>query len=234
MPDQVTQQDRAKKLAGERAANFVKDGQIVGLGTGSTAFFSIVRLGERIREGLGIHGIPTSEASRTLATEQQIPLVDFRDTVSIDVTIDGADEVDGKFNLIKGGGGALLREKIVAQATATQIIVADDSKLKERLGSFALPVEVTPCGWQATGRRIEALGCEPVLRQTDERPFTTDNGNLILDCPFREIVDPNQLEQDLRSITGVVECGLFVGLTDRVIIGQGDGTIRELDTPAAS
>lgn len=223
--------DNAKKRAGEKAAEYVESGQIVGLGTGSTAYFAIVRLGALVREGLDIRGIATSESSAALAREQGIRLIDFSVTDRIDVTIDGADEVDRSFNLIKGGGGALLREKIVARATETQIIVADDSKLKSQLGAFPLPVEITPFGWQATRARIRGLGCEPQLRMTESDPFATDNGNNILDCPFEAIPDAAELERALRSIPGVVECGLFVALTDRVVIGKPDGTILELTEP---
>ena len=221
----------AKKLAGEKAATFVKEGQVVGLGTGSTAYFAILAIAERVREGLDVRGIPTSEASAQLARENGIPLIDFSQADRIDVTIDGADEVDAAFTLIKGGGGALLREKIVAAATDHQIIVADDSKLKVTLGAFALPVEVTPFGWQATRCAIGFLGPQPVLREIGNDPFVTDNGNYILDCPFEAITAPGELETALRSIPGVVECGLFVGLTHRVIIGNSDGTIQELAEP---
>lgn len=223
--------DSAKKRAGERAAEYVENGQIVGLGTGSTAYFAIVRLGELVREGLEIRGIPTSETSATLAREQGIPLIDFSVADRIDITIDGADEVDRSLNLIKGGGGALLREKIVARATTTQIIVADDSKLKPELGAFPLPVEITPFGWQATQSRIRALSCDPELRMMNSDPYVTDNGNYILDCPFETIKNAAALETELRSIPGVVECGLFVGLTNRVIIGNTDGTLLELSEP---
>jgi ribose 5-phosphate isomerase A len=224
--------EKAKKLAGERAADLVESGQVVGLGTGSTAYFAIMRLAERVSSGLEIRGIPTSEASATLARDNNIPLISFSDTVSIDITIDGADEVDAAFNLIKGGGGALLREKIVAGATQKQIIVADESKLKKTLGAFPLPVEVTRFGWEATTSHITELGCTPEIRIADGSPFVTDNGNFILDCPFPEIANPADLETALRSIPGVVECGLFVDLTDRVIIGKNDGTIEELTEPS--
>lgn len=220
--------ENAKKLAGEKAADRVESGQIVGLGTGSTAYYAIVRLSERIREGLDIRGIPTSEASAKLARDGNIPLIGFEDTTRIDVTIDGADEVDEAFNLIKGGGGALLREKIVAHATETQIIVADESKLKQTLGMFPLPVEVTPFGWQVTRSHIAELVDGVERRGTGDQPFITDNGNYILDCPFGVIENPAELERTLRSIPGVVECGLFVGLTHQVIIGKSDGTILEM------
>ncbi len=225
--------EQAKKLAGERAAEYVQSGQIVGLGTGSTAYFAIVKLGALVSAGLDIKGIPTSEASTDLAKECGIPLIDFSQTTKIDVTIDGADEVDSAFTLIKGGGGALLREKIVAHATRMQIIVADDSKLKQKLGAFPLPVEVTPFGWQATQSQIHDLGCEPVIRTSEDEHFVTDNGNFILDCPFGQIDEAARLEKALRSIPGVVESGLFVSLTDRVIIGNSDGSTTELSEPGA-
>lgn len=223
--------ETAKQLAGERAADYVREGQTVGLGTGSTAYYAIVRLGARVAEGLKIRGIPTSESSAALAREHGVPLVDFAQVDRLDVTIDGADEIDPGFNLIKGGGGALLREKIVAGATDHQIIVADDSKWKQVLGAFPLPVEITPFGWQATSRRIAELGVEPAIRPDGDDPFVTDNGNYILDCPFVRIPEPGALEASLRSIPGVVECGLFVSLTDRVILGRTDGTISELTEP---
>ena len=219
----------AKKLAGEAAADRVESGQIVGLGTGSTAYYAIVRLSERVRDGLDIKGIPTSEASDQLAREGSIPLIDFSETDRIDITIDGADEIDSDLNLIKGGGGALLREKIVAYATERQIIVADESKVKDTLGGFDLPVEITPFGWEVTRSHIAKLGVDPVVREKDGDTFVTDNGNWILDCPFGQIADAGRLEDDLLSIPGVVECGLFVGLTNEAIIGNNDGTILELN-----
>ena len=220
--------ESAKKMAGEKAAEYVQDGHVVGLGTGSTAYFAIVRLAEMVADGLSIRGIPTSESSAELARERHIPLIDFSEAARIDVTIDGADEIDGDFNLIKGGGGALLREKIVAAATSTQIIVADDSKVKKTLGAFPLPVETTSFGWDMTRRHIEQLGCQPQIRSLDGEAFVTDNGNLILDCPFECIDEPGKLESELRSIPGVVECGLFVGLTNKVVLGNADGSIQEL------
>jgi len=217
----------SKQLAGERAAQYVEDNMIVGLGTGSTAFFAIQTLGQRVAKGLKIKGIPTSEQSRRQALSEKIPLIDFDHTTHVDLTIDGADEIDPKFNLTKGGGGALLREKIVAQNSTTEIIIVDPSKRVQHLGAFPLPVEVIPFGWQATRNHISRLGCEPKLRLHKNAPFITDNGNYILDCDFQTILDPPTTEQALNIICGVVECGLFTGLTDRVIIGYPDGTIEE-------
>ncbi|MDE2997614.1 MAG: ribose-5-phosphate isomerase RpiA [Gemmatimonadota bacterium] len=220
-----------KRIAGERAAELVDDGMIVGLGTGSTAFYAIQRLGERVREGLRIRGVPTSEQSRIQAERERIPLVDFAETTRIDLTIDGADEIDPAFNLIKGGGGALFREKLVATASLREIIVADESKLKDRLGAFPLPVEVVPFGWQFVQSKLEALGCRAALRVRENRTFSTDNGNHILDCAFGPIEAPEDLERRIAAICGVVESGLFVGLAHRIVIGNADGTLEERDRP---
>ena len=236
MEDRVTMPDKTvaaspKQLAGERAADLVEDGMIVGLGTGSTAFFAIRKLGERVREGLRIRGIPTSELSRIQAEREGIPLIDFADTARIDLTIDGADEIDPAFNLIKGGGGALLREKLVATASLREIIVADESKLKDRLGGFPLPVEVVPFGWQFVRLQIEALGCRASLRVLQNTAFVTDNGNHIVDCAFGAIEDPADLERRIVAICGVVESGLFTGLAHHIVIGKADGTLEERARP---
>lgn len=216
-----------KQLAGERAAAYVKDGMIIGLGTGSTAFFCIQKLGQRVSEGLKIRGIPTSEQSRQQALREKIPLIDFDQVTQIDLTIDGADEIDPAFNLTKGGGGALLREKIVAKNSLAEIIVGGPTKLVTHLGAFALPVEVIPFGWQATMRHVAKLGCVPQLRMHCGAPYVTDNGNYILDCDFQKILDPESTEQTLNTICGVVECGLFTNLAQRIIIGYPDGHVEE-------
>ncbi|MBT3602461.1 MAG: ribose-5-phosphate isomerase RpiA [Candidatus Latescibacteria bacterium] len=216
-----------KQLAGERAAQYVEDDMIVGLGTGSTAFFTIQKLGQRIAQGLKIKGIPTSEQSRQQALAENIPLIDFDQTTHLDLTIDGADEIDPQFNLTKGGGGALLREKIVAQNSAIEIIVVDPSKWVKHLGAYPLPVEVVPFGWQATLKHIAQLGCKPKLRLLSNAPILTDNGNYILDCDFKTITDPPTTEKTINAICGVVECGLFTNLAHRVIIGHSDGTVEE-------
>jgi ribose 5-phosphate isomerase A len=216
-----------KQLAGERAAEYVKDDMIVGLGTGSTAYFTIRKLGQRVAEGLKILGIPTSEQSKQQALAEHIPLIDFDQVTHIDLTIDGADEIDPAFNLTKGAGGALLREKIVAKNSASEIIVGDPTKWVKHLGASALPVEVVPFGWQATRQHLAKLGCMPLLRLASQGPYVTDNGNYIIKCDFQEIVDPSTLEQEINKICGVVECGLFIGLACRIIIGHPDGTIEE-------
>ena len=221
-----------KQAAGERAADYVNNDMIVGLGTGSTAYFAIVRLAERVRdEGLGIRCIATSERSATLARELGISLTSFAEVLHVDVTIDGADEVDPAFNLIKGGGGALLREKFVASASETELIIVDEGKLKKRLGAFPLPVEVVPFGWQVTRQRLQQLGCEARFRSSNNDAFVTDNGNYILDCSFGAIDDPPALEREIVGTCGVVECGIFTGLATRIIIGKSDGSLEERTEP---
>lgn len=208
---------KEKQLVGEKAAEFVQEGMIVGLGTGSTVYYTLKRLGERVREGMKIQGIPTSIQTEKLAKEFGIPLTNFSEVEQIDVAIDGADEVDCHGNLTKGGGGALLREKIIAKAAKTFIVVADSSKLVDELGTFLLPVEVIPFGFSMTERHIRALGCSPEMRLKDGKPFVTDNGNYILDCNFPRIEQPETLEHQLNMIPGVVENGLFVGMADILI-----------------
>jgi len=206
-----------KQSVGEKAAEYVKDGMIVGLGTGSTVFYTIKKLGEMVRQGLAIKGIPTSIQTETLAREVGIPLVNFSEINRIDVAIDGADEIDSNLNLIKGGGGALLREKIIAKAANTFIVVADSSKIVETLGSFPLPVEVVPFGYEMTKKQIKELGIKPTLRQVNNQPYKTDNGNYIFDCEISSIFHTIELEQELNMIPGVVENGLFVKMADVVI-----------------
>jgi ribose 5-phosphate isomerase A len=226
MAEKVTQ-DRLKAMVGRAGAELVKDGDIVGLGTGSTAIHAIMRLGERVREGLHILGIPTSVGSERLAVEHKIPLTTLEDNPEINITIDGADEVDPNFDLIKGMGGALLREKIVAHATRQEVIVVDASKLVDRLGVLSpLPVEVARYGHSAVARKLAALGCQPVLRPQKgggPGPFVTDNGNHIYDCRFPGIDDAHDMEVRIDSIPGVVECGLFVGLAHVVLTASENG-----------
>ena len=206
-----------KQIVGEKAAEFVKDGMVVGLGTGSTVFYTIQKLGQLVKEGLSIKGIPTSVQTEELAKELGIPLTSFSEIESIDIAIDGADEVNSELELIKGGGGALLREKIIARAAKTFIVVADSSKRVGKLGAFRLPVEVIPFGYEMTEKHIRAIGLVPEIRLNRENPFITENGNYIFDCEISEHVQPERLERMLNMIPGVVENGLFVGMTDLVI-----------------
>ena len=215
----------AKEAAGRVAAELVCDGMLVGLGTGSTVHFVLERLAERIKsERLAVQGVPTSLDTERKARALGIPLVALDQVESLDLTIDGADEIDGRFDMIKGGGGALLREKVVAALSKSEVIVVERSKLVERLGvRFALPVEVVPFARATVARRIATLGAASTLRVRDGKTVLTDNGNEILDCRFPGgIADAAALERALDEIPGVVESGLFVGLCHTVVIG-GDG-----------
>jgi len=197
---------------------------IVGLGTGTTARFAVEALAHRIAQGLRFTGIPTSQTTAQQARSLRIPLTTLERHPQIDITIDGADEIHlPTLNLIKGRGGALLREKIVAVSSKELIIVADDSKLVDQLGlRMPVPVEVIPFGWQSTARQLERLGCKPVLRAA----FTTDEGHLILDCSFGRIADPGKLADELDSITGVVEHGLFLGMATHAYIATATGVVH--------
>jgi ribose 5-phosphate isomerase A len=225
----------AKRAAGERAAQFVTDGMIVGLGTGSTVHFALLGLAERIRrEGLSIRGVPTSFDTETKAEELGIPLVALSEVIEIDLTIDGADEVDPAFDMIKGGGGALLREKVVASVSRREVIIVDSAKLVDRLGvRFLLPLEVIPFARSVVAARLEALGATPTVRmRATGEPRRTDNGNEILDCRFPEgIEDAAALEIELASIPGVIESGLFVGLAHTLVIGGADGAVEVRERP---
>lgn len=223
-------QDDLKKRVAYEAINYIKDGMVVGLGTGSTMYYAIQSLGERIKEGLNIKGIPTSERTAEWARSNNIPLTDFSEVNHLDLVIDGADEVDENFQLIKGGGGALLREKIVANATDQFIVIIDESKYVQTLGKFKLPVEVVPFGWEVTAREIEALGCNATLRMDHNAIFLTDNDHYILDCDFKVINNPEKLNQDLISIVGVVETGLFINMARKVLISYSNsGKVIEMN-----
>lgn len=215
--------DDAKRNAAEHAIQFVSNGQVVGLGTGSTAAFAIQGLGRRVDEGLRMTGVATSKASEELAKRAGLTLLDLNDVKKIDITIDGADEVDPDLNMIKGGGGALTREKLVALSSERKVYVVDESKLVPRLGqSFAVPVEVLPFAWTVSARRLGELGCEPRLRIDRDSPFITDNGNYILDCRFTAIANSLELEKAIKLMPGVIESGLFVGIADVLVIAFGD------------
>ena len=215
--------DRPKQRAAERALDLIRDGQVIGLGTGSTAKFAIEGLGRLVRDGLSVKGVPTSVATERLARELAIPLVNLNEAGVVDVTLDGADEVDSDFNMIKGGGGALTREKLVALASVKRIILVDESKLVSRLGqSRLLPIEVLPFAWTLAARLLTGLGCVASLREHDGVPFVTDNGNHILDCAFGPIEDAATLEKRIKLLPGVIECGLFIGIADTLVIGFDD------------
>lgn len=214
----------AKQAAGEAAVQYVEDGMIVGLGTGSTVYYCLMKLAELVRDGLNIMGIPTSDATRTLALEQGIPLTNFRDHPVLDVVIDGADAVDPAFSLIKGGGAAHLREKLVASCAKKMVVVADASKRYQTFNGLPIPVEVVPFAWETTEHRIIQLGGHPKLRCSDNgQPIVTDNHNYILDTAFDVVEDAGQIHNGLKQLTGVVETGLFVGFASVVIYGNEDG-----------
>ncbi|BBH21291.1 ribose-5-phosphate isomerase A [Paenibacillus baekrokdamisoli] len=220
----------SKKLAAEHAVQFIKSGMIVGLGTGSTAHFAIHAIGARVQAGLTIQAIATSEQSEALARELEIPIVSFQEVNEIDLTIDGADEVDSDLNVIKGGGGALLREKIVASASRELIIIVDESKVVSQLGAFPLPIEVVPFGIEMTMKKLAALlECPLTVRQSGNKPFVTDNEHYIVDCHTGSIADAGKLTRELNMIPGVVENGLFIGMAAKVIVGYMDGAVRELN-----
>lgn len=216
-----------QQAAAEAAVRLVRNGMVVGLGTGATASFAIAALIRRTQhEGLQIRGVATSDRSEKQARAGGLTVVDFDDVSMVDITIDGADEIArGSLDLIKGLGGALLREKIVAAASKTLVIVAEARKLVDTLGGgVKVPVEVVPFGWQTTSARLVALGAAPALRLTAaETPFRTDENNLILDCDFGSIPDPAGLERALSCTVGVVETGLFIGMADVVLIGGATG-----------
>jgi ribose 5-phosphate isomerase A len=215
--------EELKRVAGCRAAEFIQDGMVIGLGSGSTARYATLHIAERLHKGSlrDMIAIPTSEDTARLAREHGIPLSTLDVYSEIEITIDGADEVDPDFNLIKGHGGFLLREKIVAGATRREIIVVDDSKLVERLGSrFAVPVEVVRFGWRQAERTLSRIARRVSLRLVGGEPRVTDEGNYILDCTFERIDDPRALSGEINNIPGVVENGLFVGMADMVVVAS--------------
>ena len=223
----ASQQNHYKKEAAQAAAQLVHNGMIVGLGTGTTAAYLVSELGRRVKEeGLRFTGVPTSERTAEQARSLGIPLATLADIKEIDLTIDGADEVQlGSLALIKGHGGALLREKIVASASKRMAVIVDETKLVKRLGgTLAVPVEVVPFGWEATARKLRAIGAGTEIRPgVDDKPYVTDGGHYILDCAFGPIADPKKVARELDETVGVVEHGLFLGLAKQVFVGRPGG-----------
>lgn len=215
-----------KKLVADKAIELVQEEMTVGLGTGSTAYWAIQKLGQRVRQGLNIKAVPTSIESERLAKKLGIPLAVLSKINEIDITIDGADEISHNLDLIKGGGGALLREKLVASISKQLVIIADETKWIRNLGAFPLPVEIVPFGWEITQKQIAKFGCTSKLRLTEGKTFITDNGNYILDCKFDEIHSPKELDIDLNVLPGVVENGLFVDMADIVYIAANTGSVK--------
>ena len=213
-----------KRLAAEKACEYIEDEMILGLGTGSTVDYALRKIGKMVNEGLKIKGIPTSFRTKKIAKEEKIPLTSLEENPEIDLTIDGADEVDSELRLIKGGGGALTREKMIAYYSKKVIIVIDETKVVKMLGiDFSLPVEVVKFGWTLTKEKLKEINCKVDLRKIMNNPYITDNSNYILDCEFDRIKEPEQLEIDINNIPGVVENGLFIGLADEVIVGSKQG-----------
>lgn len=217
-----------KRAAARRAAELVRDGMLLGLGSGSTAELWLAELAGRVRAGLRVRGVPTSRRTERLAQAAGLSLTTLEAEPRLDLAVDGADEVERQsLCLIKGRGGALLREKLVAAASDRRVIVVDQSKLVPALGRGPLPVEVVPFGWRQTLGRLEQLGAQVNLRQVDGRPFVSDEGNYVVDCAFGPIDDPAALAARIKALLGVVEHGLFVGLADRVVVA-GPGVVEEL------
>lgn len=212
----------SKKIAGEKAVEFIKDGMIIGLGTGSTVYYTINKLAEKVREGLGIKAVSTSSSTTKLATQLGIEIVPFDEVDYIDLTIDGADEVDNNLNGIKGGGGALLYEKLVASSSKKIIWVVDKSKMVSTLGKFPLPIEVIPFAHHQVFNKLKSLNLNPVLRKVDHSCYITDGEHYIIDLSLEKIESPYELDNTLRSIPGVVETGLFLNMADMVIVGNED------------
>ncbi|WP_200410977.1 ribose-5-phosphate isomerase RpiA [Virgibacillus salexigens] len=217
-----------KRAAGEAAVDYIVSGMTVGLGSGSTVDYMLDKLAEKVKEGLKVQGVPTSKKTEKLAKHLGIPIVDFATITKVDLAIDGADEVDPSFHLIKGGGGSLVREKIVDANAQQLIIIIDETKKVPQLGTYPLPIEIVPFGWQKTAEAIAAFGVEPKLRKLSEQDvFVSDNGNYILDCPFKLIEDPHSLHQQLKQLVGVIETGLFTSMADIVIAGE-EGKVEKL------
>ncbi len=217
----------AKKIAAEKAVEKIENDMVVGLGTGSTSYWAILKIAERVKEGLRLKAVASSVKSENLARDSGIEIIAFNKIKQLDITIDGADEVDKNKNLIKGGGGALLREKILAYNSKQVIIIIDDSKFSTIIGKFPLPIEILPFAANFTLGHLEALHCSAEIRQLDNKVYKTDNGNWIADCDFKEILDPVGLNEKIRSIPGVVETGLFPGnMVSSIIVGFEDGKIN--------
>lgn len=217
--------EKERELAAKEAVKYIKDNQIVGLGTGGTASYAIREIGEMIKKGLRIQGIPTSDKTRELAESLNIPLVNINTVSVIDITIDGADEFDENLILIKGGGGALLREKIVASLSREEIIIADSTKKVDVVGKFKLPIEIIPFASSYVLSQLKLLNGAGKIRMAAGVPFITDQGNHIIDADFGLIIDPVSLSGKLNDITGVVEHGLFINLASKVIMGSDEGVM---------
>jgi len=215
-------QNAEKKLAAEKAAEFVTDGMIVGLGSGSTVYFAIKKLGELVKSGLKFRAVSTSDSTTELAQSSGISLISIDETDNIDITIDGADEADKNFDGIKGGGGALLFEKIVALYSKKNIWIIDSGKMVDKLGKFPLPVEVVPFGYKRVLRMFEEKNYNPVMRRKGDEFYFTDSGNYVVDLHFGAIADASKLNAEIKMVTGVIETGLFINIADMIIVGRNN------------
>lgn len=217
--------EEIKKLVAEKAVDLVREGMVLGIGSGSTVAYFVAAIAKKFREGLVCTAVPTSSQTKLLAAKEGIKLTELNDVSSIDLTIDGADETDHQLQLIKGGGGYLLQEKMVAASSHELVVIADNKKYRPFLGEFPLPIEVIPYGWKQVKMKIEkSFGIEIKLREREGKPFETDHGHYILDCCFQKIEDPRSLNAELHLIPGIVETGLFVDMCKKAIIGYPDGS----------
>lgn len=217
--------EKEKSVAAKEAVKLIEDNMIVGLGTGSTAYYAIMEIGQRVKEGLKIKAVSTSKQTEALSGSLNIESIDINNVDKIDIAIDGADEFTSDMMMIKGGGGALFREKIVLSLTAKKIIIADSSKKVEKLGKFKVPVEAVPFASQYVLKQIETIGGNGAIRMKDGKVFTTDQGNYIIDADFGLILNTESLAKDLNQIEGVLAHGLFIGLADKIIMGEGDNVV---------
>lgn len=226
--------DEIKQVVGREAVSLVQQDMTIGIGSGSTVFYFIKALGEKVRNGFSCKGVPTSLQTLSLSREHGITMLELNEVDQIDMDIDGADEIDEQFQLVKGGGGALLQEKMVAASSKEVVIIADNAKFKKQLGAFPLPVEVIPYGWKKVQQQIKQIwSVDSSLRMKNNQPLLTDHGHYILDCYFKNIPDPSRLSIDLHLIPGVVETGLFIDMCDLAIIGYPDGSIKRLTKGSA-
>lgn len=212
-----------KRIAGEKATEYIKDGMILGLGTGSTAYHMIKKVGELVQSGMELKAVATSRFTEDLANEFKIPLISIDEVDNIDLCIDGVDEIDGEFNAIKGGGGALFREKIVATLAKDIIWIMDESKFVDSIGAFPLPVEILPYGYTQVVKKLNEYALNPIIRTKDGKLFITDNGNYIVDLHIGKPMDIMSVYNKVRSITGVLEVGLFINMCKRIIVGTDNG-----------
>ena len=220
----------AKKIAAEHAVNYIQNGMTIGIGTGSTSEFAIEAISKKVKEGLSIKAVASSVRSEQLANNAGISLIDFSEVQTIDLYIDGADEVDTELNLIKGGGGALLREKIIASNSKGFIVIVDNTKQVQHLGKFHLPVEVVSFAVELTIKQLQALGCTTAIRNKNGNLFVTDNWNFIVDCDFKQIPEPGELQYTINAIPGVVEHGLFPNtMVSKVVVGYENGEIQVIE-----